>query len=462
MSKQNKPARTYVGVDIGGTKIQASVVEESGTILGRERTTTPRECGPEDVVAALEKLVDKVLKQHDCRPSDLSGIGIAVPGVVEPDTGYVVVTPNMSLSGVPLGEQLESRFRAPVALGNDCNLGALGEAWLGSARKARSMVAILVGTGIGAGFVRNGKLWRGARESAGEIGHMIMQIGGPKCGCGNCGCLEALASRSAIERELRDAVAAGRKTCLTNSRDDDLRVIRSSELRRALDAGDELVMEIVRRAAEVLGYACLNVRHLIDPEVIVLGGGVIKACSDYMLPVVEETIGSDQLPGAREGGEVRLSALGDDAVVLGAVALAQRRAGRNPFKKRFAVQPLYPRVAADDEGSITVGRKTYYRDVLLLADGSVKKRKKGSKRHPDETRAITTKELAKLCAGGPETLFIGTGSAGELQLTEEGQRFLQQRSIGWTSDLTPATVAAYNKSKKRKAALLHAGCQSEE
>ncbi len=455
MSKQTRPTRTYIGIDVGGTKIQVSVVEESGTILGRERATTPRDVGPEEVVAAIEKLTDKVLKQNDVRACDLSGIGIAVPGVVDPDAGLVVVTPNMSLTGVAVGEHLETRFGIPVALGNDCNLGTLGEAWLGSARKARSVVGILVGTGIGAGFVRNGKVWRGARESAGEIGHMVMQIGGPKCGCGNQGCLEALASRTAIERDLREAVAAGRKTVLTESRGDDMRVIRSSELRRALDVGDELVTEVMRHAAEVLGYACLSVRHLIDPEVIVLGGGVIKACSDYMLPIVEHIVGSDQLPGAREGGGVRLSTLGDDAVVLGAVALARRRAGRNPFKKRFSVRPFYPRITAVDEGSITVGRKTYSQDVLLLADGSVEKRKKSAKRHADQAHAITVKELAKLCGGGPETLFLGTGHGGQLELDEEGQRFLGHRSIQWTTAPTSEAAAAYNKSKKRKAALLH-------
>lgn len=458
MSKRTRPKRTYIGVDVGGTKIQASLVEESGTTLGRERTTTPRDVGPEQVVAAIEKLMEKVLKQNDFRVSDLAGIGIAVPGVVDPDNGRVVVTPNMSLSGVALGEQLEARFGVPLALGNDCNLGTLGEAWLGSARRAESVVGILVGTGIGSGFVRNGKLWRGARESAGEIGHMVMQIGGPKCGCGNRGCLEALASRTAIERELRQAVAAGRKTVLTESRGDDLRVIRSNELRRALDVGDELVTEVIRHAAEVLGYACLSVRHLIDPEVIVLGGGVIKACSDYMLPVVEQILDADQLPGAREGGGVRLSALGDDAVVLGAVALAQRRAGRNPFKKRFSVRPVYPRIVAVDEGSITVGRKTYCRDVVLLADGSVEKRKKSSWKHGEHGHDLSLKELAKLCVGGPETLFFGTGHRGQLQLGEEGQRFLRQRSIQWSSAPTSEAAAAYNKCKKRKAALLHVGC----
>ena len=228
----------------------------------------------------------------------LTAIGVAVPGVVDPETARVVVTPNMNLTGVALGSYLEARFKVPVVLGNDCNLGALGEAWLGSSRQASSAIAILVGTGIGSGIVRKGKLWRGARESAGEIGHIVMQIGGPKCGCGNQGCLEALASRTAIERDLRQAVAAGRKTALSSLLQGDLSLIRSSTLRKALESEDELVTEVMRRASEVLGYACLTVRHLLDPEVIVLGGGVVEACSQFMLPIVEHIVGCDQLPGA--------------------------------------------------------------------------------------------------------------------------------------------------------------------
>ena len=123
----------------------------------------------------------------------------------------------MSLTGVAIGAHLEGRFHVPVAVGNDGNLGTLGETWLGSAREARSALGIWVGTGIGAGLVQKGKLWRGARESAGEIGHIVMQIGGPKCGCGNRGCLEALASRTAIERDIRDALAAGRTSVLTRT-----------------------------------------------------------------------------------------------------------------------------------------------------------------------------------------------------------------------------------------------------
>lgn len=206
--------RLYLGVDVGGTKVQASLVRESGGIVQQERRPTPRTGGPEQVLAVIEKVIDDVLKKAKVATADLTALGIAIPGVVDPDSARVVVTPNMSLTGVAIGAHLEGRFHVPVAVGNDGNLGTLGETWLGSARQAPSAVGIWVGTGIGAGFVQKGRLWRGARESAGEIGHIVMQIGGPKCGCGNRGCLEALASRSAIERDIREALAAGRTSVL--------------------------------------------------------------------------------------------------------------------------------------------------------------------------------------------------------------------------------------------------------
>ena len=352
---------------------------------------------------------------------------MAVPGVVDPDTARVVVTPNMSLTGVAIGAHLEGRFHVPMAMGNDGNLGTLGESWLGSARKARSAIGICVGTGIGSGLVQQGKLWRGDRESAGEIGHIVMQIGGPKCGCGNRGCLEALASRTAIERDIRQAMAAGRSSVLSELAGGDLSVIRSGAIRKALKAEDALVTEVVRHASEVLGYACLTVRHLIDPEVIVLGGGVIEACSDFIMPIVENIVGSDRLPGAREGGRVLLSALGDDAVVLGAVALARKRSGRSPFKKRFAVQPGLP-------GNHAVGlrrdRRRAARPTTTTStspsSGKVKNRDKSlAKKHYGDAHVIGPKELEKVCKGGPEVLFVGAGKEGKAQLTDDARRYLE-------------------------------------
>jgi glucokinase len=326
--------RLYLGVDIGGTKIQASLVAESGTVLGQQRQATPRIREPERILSVIETVMQEALAQAKLKATDLTAIGVAVPGVVKPKSGYVVVTPNMGLTGVSIGAHLRGCFRVPVAIGNDGNLGTYGEAWLGSARKAKSAMGIWVGTGIGAGLVIKGRLWRGARESAGEIGHVIMQIGGPLCGCGNHGCLEALASRTAIERDIRAALQAGGTSKLVELSGGDLSVIRSGAIRKALKAEDPLVTGILHRAAETLGYACLTVRHLLDPEAIVLGGGLIEACSDFMMPILENIVGSDRLPGARDGGRVLLSALGDDAVVLGAVALARAHVGRSPFKNR--------------------------------------------------------------------------------------------------------------------------------
>ncbi|MBN2579914.1 MAG: ROK family protein [Pirellulales bacterium] len=451
--------RLYVGVDIGGTKIQGSLVRESGEILCREKQATPREGGPEVVLAIIEKVIDGALKKGGVDVGDLSAVGIAVPGVVDPDRGFVVVAPNMRLTGVALGAHLEARYKIPIVLGNDGNLGALGEAWLGSARKSKSALYICVGTGIGSGLVLKGKLWRGDRESAGEIGHMIMQPGGPRCGCGNHGCLEALASRTAIERDLRQQVVAGRTSVITELTGGNLDVIRSGMIRKALEVQDELVTEVVRRASEFLGYACLNVRHLIDPEVLVLGGGVIMACSDYIMPIIENIVGQDPLAGARDGGKILVSALGDDAVVLGAVAAARRLVGRNPFKKRFRIQPKYPQITRYRFGEITVARKSYTHDVYIPVSGKVKKR-----RVPQDAEAAGSKhvvgaaELEKVCKGGPEVLFVAAGKSGLVELTDEARRYLAHRSIRLEIHPAAKAIEGYNKSKQRKALLAHLTC----
>ncbi len=460
MKKQSDSGRRlYLGVDIGGTKVQASLVRESGEIIGREKCPTPRKRGPERVVAALEKCMADALQKGGITAGDLTAIGVAVPGVVDPDQGLVVVAPNMQLTGVELGTLLKARFKVPIIVGNDGNFGALGETWLGSARKATSALYICVGTGIGSGFVQRGKLWRGDRESAGEIGHIIMHLAGPKCGCGNRGCFEALASRTAIERDLREAVAAGRKTVLSELAGGNLSVIRSGMIRKALEVEDELVTEVVRRAAEVLGYACVSVRHLLDPEAIVLGGGVIAACSDFIMPIVENIVGLDPLPGARKGGRVLLSALGDDAVALGAVAAARKLVHRSPFKKKFHVRPKYPEIGRAGFGEIAVGRKTYGRDVYIMVGGKVKKRKKKLAREfYGSAHKIGPKELEAVCQGGPEVLFIGAGMSGKVELTEDAQRFLSQRAIKCDILPTPKAAENYNRSKLRKAALIHVTC----
>ena len=327
-----KSTKLYVGVDVGGTKILATLVKRSGKVLARRRLRTPRDADPALVLTTIADAVEELLAKAKAPRKAIVAIGLAIPGVVDGDAGRIVITPNMNLSGVDVIRKMRKRIDVPILLGNDVNLGTLGEAWLGAARGARTVVGIFVGTGIGGGVILNGRLHRGCRESAGEIGHLIMQPGGPRCGCGSRGCLEALASRTAIERDIREAIASGRSSVVPELLDDETSLIRSGTLKKALARADEVVTDVMRHASEILGYACLSIRHLIDPEVIVLGGGVIEACGDFVLPIVEDIVASDPLTGARQAGRIEASLLGDDAVALGAVALAQQAAGRHPLR----------------------------------------------------------------------------------------------------------------------------------
>ena len=449
-----KTGGLYVGVDIGGTKIQATLAAESGAILARRRRPTPRDCTPRETLAAIEGGISDLLAGEGLKPRDLAAIGVAAPGVVDPDKGLVVFTPNMNLSGVRLGKHLAKKCHLPVAVGNDCNLGTLGETWLGSARDADSAFGVFVGTGIGGGFVRKGEMLRGHREAAAEVGHIVMEVGGPRCGCGNRGCFEALASRSAIERDIRKAVAAGRKTVLTDLLDGDLGLIRSGALREALEQRDELVTDVMRRAAETLGHGCLTVRHLLDPEAIVLGGGVIEACDKFVVPVVERILAADGLTGARHDTKLLVAALGDDAVALGAVALARCAVGRSPFRREFLVRPRYPRLRQSKSGQIAVDDKTYPGDIAVRVDGRVKKPKADMRKTAGGALRIEPRGLARACKGGPEVVFVGQGEARRAKLTQASEQFLRRRAIECEVLATSLAVEAYNRCKRRKAALL--------
>jgi len=446
----------YLAVDIGGTKILAALVDASGMVLRREKRPTPREGGEEPLYEALEEAVAELIgKAENTSLGDLGAMGIGVPGVVDPDEGLVVVTPNMGLSNVRLGDHCRKTFGLPVAVGNDCNIAILGEKWLGSARSADSAMGILVGTGIGGGFIQGSRVWHGARGVASEIGHIVMQIGGPRCGCGNRGCLEALASRTAIERDLREAMAAGRKTVLTELLEGDTEVIRSSILQQALKADDALVTEVFQRASEVLGHACLTVRHLLDPEAIVLGGGVIDACSDFIVPIVQRIVAADGLAAIRQGGDVLVSALGDDAVLLGATAMARLHIGENPFKKRFAVAPSYPAIVRKKSDVYEIGPKTFDDDFYVTATGKAKRQRAPSETSESELGLLARYDLIRPCRGGPHVLFVGTGPAGERKLSDDARLYLKQRAIECEALPSAEVVEAYNACRRRKAALVH-------
>ncbi len=454
MASAQASKRLYVGVDVGGTKIQASLLGECGRVHSQQRRPTPRGVSVSRTVREFVSTVTDLLRDADVAPAQLAGIGVAVPGVVDPDGGTVVFAPNLAIGGSAIVERFEKAFGVQTILGNDCNLAALGVAWCGAGRGCESVAVVLPGTGIGGGFVRRGELWTGSRQSAMEIGHMVMEIGGPKCGCGNRGCLEAIASRTAMERDIRAAVARGESTVLTDLLDGDLGVIRSSMFSKALAKRDTVVTHIVRHAAEVLGHACVNVRHLLDPEVIVLGGGVIEACGSFMLPTIERIVAADKLPGSRENRGVRLSSLGDDAVVLGALAAVRLATGRSPFEERFHIPCEYPEVSRLDGGALRVGGEERTESCYIRVNGKAKKLEKIVKTKKGGNFEIGPAGLAKVCRGGPQVLFLGSGGRRAVKVCKAGEEWLRAREIELVSLPVNKAIEAYNGSAVRRAAVL--------
>jgi glucokinase len=236
----------------------------------------------------------------------------------------MIFAPNLKWENVPLKKVLEKQLGLPVFAENDCNACALGVYETELDPKPRSMMGIFLGTGIGGGIVLDGKPYSGFNRTAGEIGHMVLEVNGPKCGCGNKGCFEALASRTALFRRIQNAVKEGEKTVLTDMLGPELADMRSGDLRKALRRGDKLVEKVVEEAAEYTGIAVANIINLLNPEVIVLGGGVMDQLADDMLAIVIETARDYALPGTTKGIEILASKLGDDAGITGAAVLARR------------------------------------------------------------------------------------------------------------------------------------------
>ncbi len=441
----------FIGVDVGGTNIQAVLSSGAGVVRSRGKNLLPTQAKPEPVIEAIAHTVHEVLAKASLQISDVAGVGLALPGVVDPQKGVVRITPNMQLDGVPVVEQLQKHIQTPIVLGNDVDMGTLGEKWLGAARDAANVVGIFPGTGIGGGIILDGKLLRGSHDTSGEIGHMIMQLDGPPCGCGARGCFEALASRTAIERDIREAIAGGKKSVISELVKDSQR-IRSGALARAIEEKDKIVTGVLKNACNVIGQACNSIQHLLDPEVIVLGGGVLEACGDFMMPRIEKIFREDPFTQGREHGKIRLSTLGDDAVALGAIALLQQSLGLMPFKAQAVDSQDYPRPQLLSDGEIGLGGKAYDRDVYIRASGKVKKRKKKELKANGEK--ITPELLKKVCKGGPETLFVGLADGSEFKLSRSAQNLLRYRAIHLEKMPIREAIEAFNRSRKRKSLLL--------
>jgi len=324
MPETSNKSEHVVGVDIGGTKIYAGVFNSSLECIGKARVSTKAERGHEAVIERIVRCVLDAVDECDLKIDQIKGVGVGAPGAVDSENGRVIFAPNLEWKDVGLKKALEKQLGAPVFLENDCNICTLGVYETELKRKPQSVVGIFLGTGIGGGLILNGEIYSGFNRTAGEIGHMVLEVSGPKCACGNNGCFEALASRSALFRKIQTAVKDGQKTILTDMLGPDLEDLRSGDLRKAIRRGDKFVDHIVEEAAEYTGIAVANMINLINPEVVVLGGGVIEALEDEMMSIIVETATEYALSGTAKGIEIMASKLGDDAGITGGAVLARR------------------------------------------------------------------------------------------------------------------------------------------
>ena len=326
MAEASTKAEYVVGVDLGGTKILSGVFSHSLECIGTAKLSTKSQRGVDKVVERIARSAQDAVDEADLTFKQIAGVGIGAPGAVDFDSGTVIFAPNLEgWTDVPLKKELEKILGVPVFVENDCNVSALGVYVAELKSKPRSMVGIFVGTGIGGGLVVDGELYSGFGHTAGEIGHMVLEVSGPKCGCGNKGCFEALASRTAIFQQIKSGIKDGQKTLLTEMLGDDLADLRSGDLRKAIRKGDKFVDRIIEGAAEYIGIATANLVNVLNPEVVVLGGGVMEALSDEMMSVIIETAKDYAMPGALKGVEIIASKLGDNAGITGAAVLARKK-----------------------------------------------------------------------------------------------------------------------------------------
>lgn len=305
-------------VDLGGTYLRIALVDGSGRIHDQLKQRTPRGSSPDVIVDALAAAADK----WSSNGHHIAAVSIMVPGTVDTSNAVVVQAPNLpSLTNFPLQAVLEERFGWPVLLENDANAAAVGEMWLGAARGCRDVVSVTLGTGVGGGVILDGELWRGAHGSAGEIGHTTVDpFSGLKCKCGNVGCLELFASATAIVRMTRESLPCFPQSVLKSEELDAEKVYHAGR------DGDELALSVFKKFGVYLGIGLANLINIIDPEIIVIAGGVVNGW-DLFAPHMQHEVNERAVRVTAQQVQIAAAQCGDNAGLLGAARLAFVRLG---------------------------------------------------------------------------------------------------------------------------------------
>jgi glucokinase len=328
MSDPKEPLRG--GIDLGGTKIEAIVVDDGDTVLGSARHPTPSTGGPAAVAAAMVQTVTEAAKAAKVETSKLRGVGVGSPGVVDDATGTVSSARNLPgwAGSFELGSTLSQELGTKVFVGNDVQVATDAEFYLGAGKKYQSLLGVMWGTGVGGGLILDGKPWLG-RGGAGEIGHMVVKVGGRRCPCGRRGCMEAYAGRAAMEARARKKHKQGTSTVLFKlMKERDRTKLTSAVWAKALEHEDKLATKLIDEAVTALGAGIASAQNLIDVEAIIIGGGLGVRLGDPFVQRIHKAM-APHLFNDTNWPDIMVAGLGDLGGALGAALLVKQR-GVNP------------------------------------------------------------------------------------------------------------------------------------
>ncbi len=313
-----------IGIDLGGTKVMTALVDkESGSVCNFIKKKTKKDKGEEKIIRKIITSVNEVIEMSGKNINDIDNIGIGAAGQINRESGIIINAPNLDCSDINIKNILENAFKKEVFLGNDVEIATIGEMFFGSGKNEKDFVCIFVGTGIGSAIVQDGKIRYGTTGTAGEIGHIIVDVGGRPCGCGGCGCLEAYASRLAIEKRIIGALKKGRTSDIVNYLVED-KPIKTSMLKKSLANKDDLVLQIINEASEYLASGLASVINFYNPSKIILGGGLMDAI-DYFYNRSVELAKIKALPTPSKSIKFEKAKLGDFSGVIGAALLSNYR-----------------------------------------------------------------------------------------------------------------------------------------
>lgn len=313
-------AKYFICLDIGGTKVLGVIFNSKREIVYRiKKKTKASGEDAQNIENTIISLVDELVTGFNISLKDVAAIAAGAPGVINIEKGIVLFSPNLPWRNYEIKKAIEEKFHVPFFIGNDVNVGVYGEWKYGAAKGLNQVVGLFVGTGMGAGLILDGKLFTGHQDKGAECGHMILEPEGPKCNCGQRGCLEAFSSKQGISDYIRTQVARGRTTSMEKAVAKG--VFKSKALKAAYDEGDEVTIEAVDRACHYLAIGIGNLINTFSPEMVVLGGGVMESMGDIFMEKILKEVDRYCMPSIRDTVSVQAAALGDDSILYGALAM---------------------------------------------------------------------------------------------------------------------------------------------